>query len=390
MDTQSTLQRQFPLSPKKLLKKVITKMFGLYLLVAVAAVVIIISAATSDYTMGPDVSAVLWGVLIAIILVVLIITGLYTWYVKVYIKRYYYAGEENFITIKKGVFAPTEIHVQWQKIQDVYVDQDILDRIMGLYDVHIASATASSGIEAHIDGVNQQASEGLKKFLLGKISGMSNATIQAAETAAQTSGQALSAQASAQAPASPAVNFTEELSSEKYPLSGKWTMVTLVSRLLSSISYPLILLVIFGRTKEFSLAEDWSFYVLIWVGLAIITMICRTIALFLWKKNYAFKFNPQNIYFREGVISMSEKHMPYSSIQDVTVRQGVVERFFGLAKVVIENAAQQTVTVGRYGQKGTVSSSGIVLQGFTIAEANKIADTLKTTVLGKNNSKYGL
>lgn len=82
--------------------------------------------------------------------------------------------------------------------------------------------------------------------------------------------------------------------------------------------------------------------------------------------------------------------MPYSSIQDVTVRQGVVERFFGLAKVVIENAAQQTVTVGRYGQKGTVSSSGIVLQGFTIAEANKIADTLKTTVLGKNNSKYGL
>lgn len=387
MDTQSTLQRQFPLSPKKLWKKVIEKMFALYLLAAIALIVIIIAVVTGDGTMTSDSAAVLWGILIAGIIVVLVITGLYTWYVKVYIKRYYYAGEENFITIKKGVFAPTEIHVQWQKIQDVYVDQDILDRIMGLYDVHIASATASSGIEAHIDGVNQQSAEGLKKFLLSKISGMGNAATQA-DTTMAAAGQTAPTQAAAQAPAT-TINLTEELSSDKYPLSGKWTMVTLVSRLLSSISYPLILLLIFGRSKEFSLAEDWSFYVLIWVGLAIITMICRTIALFLWKKNYAFKFNPQNIYFREGVISMSEKHMPYSSIQDVTVRQGVVERFFGLAKVVIENAAQQTVSVGRYGQKSTISS-GIVLQGFTIAEANKIADTLKTTVLGRNSSKYGL
>jgi membrane protein YdbS with pleckstrin-like domain len=389
MDTQSTLQRQFPLSPKKLLEKVITKMFGLYLLVAIAAVVIIISAAVSDYSMGSDVVMILWGILIVMILVVFIITGLYTWYVKVYIRRYYYAGEENFITIKKGVFAPTEIHVQWQKIQDVYVDQDILDRIMGLYDVHIASATASSGIEAHIDGVNQQSAEGLKKFLLSKISGMSNAATQVDATMA-AAGQTAPAQAAAQAPAT-TINLTEELSSDKYPLSGKWTMVTLISRLMGSIGYPFfIILVIFGKSKDITFDENWGYLVLIWAGLAIITMICRTIALFLWKKNYAFKFNPQNIYFREGVISMSEKHMPYSSIQDVTVRQGVVERFFGLAKVVIENAAQQTVMVGRYGQKGAVSSSGIVLQGFSIAEANKIADTLKSTVLGRNGSKYGL
>jgi putative membrane protein len=364
-------------------------MFGLYLLVAIAAVVIIISAAVSDYSMGSDVVMILWGILIVMILVVFIITGLYTWYVKVYIRRYYYAGEENFITIKKGVFAPTEIHVQWQKIQDVYVDQDILDRIMGLYDVHIASATASSGIEAHIDGVNQQSAEGLKKFLLSKISGMSNAATQVDATMA-AAGQTAPAQAAAQAPAT-TINLTEELSSDKYPLSGKWTMVTLISRLMGSIGYPFfIILVIFGKSKDITFDENWGYLVLIWAGLAIITMICRTIALFLWKKNYAFKFNPQNIYFREGVISMSEKHMPYSSIQDVTVRQGVVERFFGLAKVVIENAAQQTVMVGRYGQKGAVSSSGIVLQGFSIAEANKIADTLKSTVLGRNGSKYGL
>jgi uncharacterized membrane protein YdbT with pleckstrin-like domain len=193
------------------------------------------------------------------------------------------------------------------------------------------------------------------------------------------------------APAQPAtINFSGDLSSDAYPLSGKWTVVTLISRLLSSISYPfIIILVIFGKSKNLTIEDDWQYWVLIWIGLTIITMIGRTIALFLWKKNYAFKFGPENIYYKEGVISLSEKHMPYSSIQDVTVRQGVVERFFGLAKVVIENAAQQSVPVGRYGQKMAVSS-GVVLQGFSIAEANKIADMLKTSVLGKNSGKYGI
>jgi membrane protein YdbS with pleckstrin-like domain len=241
--------------------------------------------------MTGDAAAILWGILAAGVIFVLVITGLYTWYVKVYIKRYYYDGEENFITIKKGVFAPTEIHVQWQKIQDVYVDQDILDRIMGLYDVHIASATASSGMAAHIDGVDQHAAEGLKKFLLGKMSGQHTSSVQGNTTMA-ASNQANPAPANNQ-PA--AVNFSEDLSSDTYPLSGKWTMVTLISRLLSSISYPfIILLIIFGRSKDFSFEGNVNYYILLWVGLTVITMITRTVTLFLWKKNYSFKFGPSS------------------------------------------------------------------------------------------------
>ena len=59
---------------------------------------------------------------------------------------------------------PAQIHVQYGKIQDVYVDQDLLDRILGIYDVHISSATYSSGIEAHIDGVDKVGAEGLKNL----------------------------------------------------------------------------------------------------------------------------------------------------------------------------------------------------------------------------------
>jgi len=49
------------------------------------------------------------------------------------------------------------------------VDQDLLDRIFGLYDVHLSSATISSGMEAHIDGLEKQAAEGLRNILLQTV-----------------------------------------------------------------------------------------------------------------------------------------------------------------------------------------------------------------------------
>ncbi len=225
MNQQSDLQRQYPLSPKKFWKKLIEKLSIIYIFGIMAAifdlVIIFVNKSSSD---SSGVTAVLWGILVAGFIFLIVVTFLYAWYVKVYIRRYYYDGEEHFITIKKGVFAPTEIHVQWQKIQDVYVDQDILDRIMGLYDVHIASATASSGIEAHIDGVDEAAAEGLKKFLLGKVAGSG---VQGSNINQPQHSQ----------PKTTKINLREDVSSRTYPLSNKWTVVTLLSRLIGSFGF---------------------------------------------------------------------------------------------------------------------------------------------------------
>lgn len=46
--------------------------------------------------------------------------------------------------------------------------------MMGFCDVHIASATMSSGMEAHIDGVDQATAEGLKAYLLAGASAPSS------------------------------------------------------------------------------------------------------------------------------------------------------------------------------------------------------------------------
>ena len=87
------------------------------------------------------------------------------WYYQVY----YYELTDDFITIRKRVFTPTEITIPYERIQDVNVDQDILDRAYGLYDVHLTSATVSSAMEAHIDGVEKEAAGGLRDKILNKL-----------------------------------------------------------------------------------------------------------------------------------------------------------------------------------------------------------------------------
>ena len=49
------------------------------------------------------------------------------------------------------------------------IRQDILDRLLGIYDVHISTATVSSGRAAHIDGVEKDCAEKVRKIILDRI-----------------------------------------------------------------------------------------------------------------------------------------------------------------------------------------------------------------------------
>jgi len=98
---------------------------------------------------------------------ILLVVYLYQrWYYAVY----FYDLTPDYIVIKKGPITPQEITIPYERIQDVYVDQDLLDRIFGLYDVHLSSATISSGMAAHIDGVEKPAADGLRAMLLQTVS----------------------------------------------------------------------------------------------------------------------------------------------------------------------------------------------------------------------------
>ncbi|MEM4663189.1 MAG: PH domain-containing protein [Candidatus Diapherotrites archaeon] len=106
---------------------------------------------------------------IACLLFIVVIILILFWYQTLYFEKYYYDIREDFLVIKKGVFAPRETVLPYEKIQDVYIDQDIFDRIFNLWDLHVSTATYLSGQEAHIDGVSLENGEAMKKMILEKI-----------------------------------------------------------------------------------------------------------------------------------------------------------------------------------------------------------------------------
>ncbi|PIT84507.1 hypothetical protein COU37_03195 [Candidatus Micrarchaeota archaeon CG10_big_fil_rev_8_21_14_0_10_45_29] len=90
-------------------------------------------------------------------------------YEKTYFGRYFYSLEKSHLVIKKGVFTYGETTIPLSRIQDVYVDQDILDQLFGLYDLHVSTASGQSSINAHIDGLSYEGSQAIKNMLLQKL-----------------------------------------------------------------------------------------------------------------------------------------------------------------------------------------------------------------------------
>ena len=156
----SNTRDQYPLSTRKIFKKTLSSIIVWGLLALVCVVLAFVVAPSSSG------GAIALFVAALFFLFIIFIVWLYQrWYFAVY----FYDLTNDYIVIRKGPITPSEITIPYERIQDVYVDQDLLDRMLGLYDVHLSSATVSSGMSAHIDGVERQAADGLRAILLNTV-----------------------------------------------------------------------------------------------------------------------------------------------------------------------------------------------------------------------------
>jgi putative membrane protein len=162
---QSPTRQKFPLSRKKIFKKTISSVLVWFFLLAICDAIFIFGATAGDTSGWPSV----FKTLFISVLVLAFISFLTYLYQRWYFEVYFYDLTDKYIIIKKGPITPHEITIPYERVQDVYVDQDLWDRILGIYDVHLSSATATSGMEAHIDGVKKQAADGLRELLLSTI-----------------------------------------------------------------------------------------------------------------------------------------------------------------------------------------------------------------------------
>ena len=166
MATATSRTRQlYPLSPNKVIKKTLNGAIGWFIVMIFFNVAVsIVFTATGNWQATMTLTGMFSFLLFCIIVFLNYL------YQKWYFDFYFYDLTPDYIVIRKGPITPREITIPYERIQDVYVDQDIFDRMFGLYDVHLSSATISSGMEAHIDGVEKPAADGLRAVLLQTVS----------------------------------------------------------------------------------------------------------------------------------------------------------------------------------------------------------------------------
>ncbi len=348
----SAFQARFPLSAKKFSKKLLGKMFGSILVVIFWTISIgfFLFTLLPLLPSNPFFHASYEEILFLAVILWIILTLLYAMYLRTYIRRYFYDANENFITIKKGVFAPSEIHVQYQKIQDVYVDQDILDRIFGIYDVHLASATSTSSIEAHIDGVDTNTANALRDYLLSKISGHSVSANMVTAVPERT--------------------IPADVSSDAFPIEARYYAVVLLRGVITTG--------VLSAAIVFAIFKTWnlSAFVVVALALYVVTIVVQAIRL----STFRFVFTQDHLMMRTGFLATTEKHVPYQTVQDVILNQDFFDRLFGTCSVIIENATAIAVS-----RRGRARFSGIMIPGQTLERGKKLIEIINS-ITSKNKS----
>ena len=168
----SSLRETIPLETKKIIKKSISGTIGLLLLAGLLSIFLgfFLFVDIRELKEWPAILVAVRSVLRIALPILLVL--LFSWnpfYHYLYWKRYFYDIDDKNIIIRKGVIAQKEITLPFSRITDVYVDQDILDVMFGLYDVHISTPTEQSGQFAHIDGINKEGSHKIRQMILDRM-----------------------------------------------------------------------------------------------------------------------------------------------------------------------------------------------------------------------------
>jgi membrane protein YdbS with pleckstrin-like domain len=216
----------------------------------------------------------------------------YQWF---YFKNYFYDITGNGLVIRKGVISSWDITLPPHKVQDVYLDQDLFDRIFGLYDLHLSSATDVSQREAHIDGVGKDDAEALRVMVLSW--------------------------ASKEAPPSSSEKPFEVMKPESIGM-----YATLFTNILVLFVFCLAVLGIFGLVL----------FIVLFPFVAILS--------YLDFKVMRYELRREGVFVRTGYLLPKESIFLYRNIQDVEERRGILDMIFGVRTLTVKTMTTASVS----------------------------------------------
>ncbi|MCC6953849.1 MAG: PH domain-containing protein [Deltaproteobacteria bacterium] len=168
-EAKQPLRKEFPLRLRKILKKSFSSFIKVFIFGGILTVIIVTALDPDDGWADQrmiDHRLRLVGIWLFVLFCFMFGRMIYEY---IYYRTYYYDMDDLNVLIRKGVVSKREVTLPFTRITDVYVDQDIPDVVLALYDVHISTPTQESGEFAHIDGLNKADAMELKRRILERI-----------------------------------------------------------------------------------------------------------------------------------------------------------------------------------------------------------------------------
>jgi len=162
-EEQPALVGEGPLDSSSVIKRTAGSAFSFALLGAIALALIFFFAPKGT-------SSALYIALALGTVVIAVIVVLQHVYNNYYLKNYYYNMAKDLLVVRTGVLGRHETVLPIDKIQNVFIDQDLFDRIFGLWDIHTSTAGFRAGMHVHIDGLNSANAAVMRGILLKAVS----------------------------------------------------------------------------------------------------------------------------------------------------------------------------------------------------------------------------
>jgi len=355
--------QNLPLSPKKVIKKTIMRIpWGLFLIIFLGYIfssigyifssIYSISSQPSIIPHKSNFEIIIFTIIPLLSLLYIIAVAIYEYY---YYKLYYYNFTDEGAEIRKGVISRATGYVRYERLQNIYLDQDFLDRIFDLYDVHYETAGETSGFYSHVDGLTKENAEKLIAFL----------NLKAKESEKSTKTKSYETQPIQEQPKIPPsqLDISEtEYSRDNLPISNSVIVTRSVLFTLYIILFIFLALGVVYQDKILDYEFLYSIlHIIFLLFVALSTIIF--VANYVWYNNFYFKFTKERGEIKTKVIGQHISYLLYDRIQNVNINQGILGKIFNIYDVTIETA-------------GETSFLFLVIPGLSEENAKKLRDFL--------------
>ncbi len=98
-----------------------------------------------------------------------------------------------------------------------------------------------------------------------------------------------------------------------------------------------------------------------------------------------YAMTPRSLRIRRGILVLEEMTITFENVQEVTVRQGPVQRWFGIADVVVRTAGAAP-RIGPHGERGRSMNQGVI---GGVADAGRVRDVIMHRVRASRSAGLG-